>query len=216
MGFGAGTRAIWSVALAATLAVAVATVAISKSKPKKRAAATSAVAALKDVQGRRVGSVRFTPASRGRVLVTVRLTRLAPGFHGIHVHESGVCDAAAKDAAGATVPFFSAGGHLKTEDSQVHGQHAADMPPALVTGDGRAYARFFTDRIRVRSLLGGDGTAVIVHGLADNLANVPARYHSHTPDAGSTTFGPDEATLATGDSGGRVACGIVRRARRAA
>jgi len=38
---------------------------------------------------------------------------------------------------------------------------------------------------------------------------------AHIPDASSTTFGPDAATNATGDSGARAVCGIVRRVNRA-
>jgi Cu/Zn superoxide dismutase len=213
MRFRTGRRLVLSMTvLAGLIALAIAAVGSSGSTPK-RAPAVSAAAVLKDVQGRPVGTVRFTPRGRGRVEVTVGLKRLAPGFHGFHVHETGACDSKAKDPTGTVVPFFSAGGHFKTESTQVHGQHAADMPAALVMNDGRAFARFFTDRLRVRDLLAGDGSAVIVHGMADNLANIPARYHSHTPDETSTTFGPDEMTLATGDSGGRVACGIVRRRR---
>jgi hypothetical protein len=46
------------------------------------------------------------------------------------------------------------------------------------------------------------GTAI---GNADNFANIPTRYQSTTEGV----FGPDSATLATGDAGARVACGVV-------
>ena len=49
-----------------------------------------------------------------------------------------------------------------------------------------------------------DGAAIIIHAGADNFANIPARY-----SAGGVP-GPDAATLATGDSGSRVACGILQ------
>ena len=57
-----------------------------------------------------------------------------------------------------------------------------------------------------------DGSAIVVHASPDNLANIPSRYHSHTPDASSTTFGADTSTIGTGDSGDRIACGVVQRA----
>jgi Cu-Zn family superoxide dismutase len=40
----------------------------------------------------------------------------------------------------------------------------------------------------------------MVHAGADNFANIPERY---------APGGPDEDTLETGDSGGRVACGEI-------
>jgi superoxide dismutase, Cu-Zn family len=61
--------------------------------------------------------------------------------------------------------------------------------------------RFETDRFSVAALFDADGSAVIVHAGRDNFANILTRYHSHTEDV----FGPDSATLATGDAGGRNA-----------
>jgi Cu-Zn family superoxide dismutase len=87
------------------------------------------------------------------------------------------------------------------------------MPSLLVNVDGTAEARFETDRFVPAQLLDADGSAVIVHAGADNFANVPTRYHSHVPDASSTTYGPDATTLGNGDAGARTACGLVRRAR---
>jgi Cu-Zn family superoxide dismutase len=161
----------------------------------------TARATLLDAGGAKVGKVRFRSAGGGAVLVRVSVKGLEPGFHGFHVHETGACDA----------PFTGAGGHYNPT-SQAHGAHAGDMPPLLVGSDGRATARFKTTALTLDGLLdaGGDGSAVIVHAGADNLANIPSRYHSHVPDAASTTFGPDAATKATGDAGDRVACGVVR------
>lgn len=48
-----------------------------------------------------------------------------------------------------------------------------------------------------------DGSAVIVHAAADNFGNIPV--DRYDPD-------PDEATLNTGDAGGRVGCGLVEGA----
>jgi len=84
------------------------------------------------------------------------------------------------------------------------------MPPLFVTADGEAQLSFVTDSFRIGELVAGDGSAVMIHAGRDNLANIPGRYHSHVPDASSTTFGPDAETLKTGDSGSRVACGAVR------
>ena len=54
-------------------------------------------------------------------------------------------------------------------------------------------------------LIDGDGSALIIHAQPDNQGNIPSRYQS------ATGTGPDSATLATGDSGGRFGCGLVTR-----
>jgi superoxide dismutase, Cu-Zn family len=120
---------------------------------------------------------------------------VTPEFHGFHVHEIGEC----------VPPFTSAGGHFSPGDVP-HGKHAGDMPSLLVNEDGTAELEFETDRFSISDLFDASGSAVIVHAGRDNFANIPTRYHSHTEG----TLGPDSATLATGDSGARVACGVVR------
>ena len=48
-------------------------------------------------------------------------------------------------------------------------------------------------------LLAGQGTAIMIHEDPDNFANIPERYAP----------APDATTLATGDAGKRVACGVI-------
>jgi Cu-Zn family superoxide dismutase len=169
-------------------------------------APATARATLVDASGAKVGKVRFESdgAGAGALVVRVSVRGLTPGFHGFHVHETGACGA----------PFAGAGGHYNPT-AQMHGAHAGDMPPLLVGSDGRATARFTTSSLTLDGLVdaAGDGSAVIVHAGSDNLANIPSSYHSHLPDATSTTFGPDGSTKATGDAGARVACGVVRGAK---
>jgi Cu-Zn family superoxide dismutase len=164
-----------------------------------------ASAPLINADGQRVGRVVFVEA-HGRIAVFGRVVGVAPGFHGFHVHAVGVCDPDAIDAAGHPSPFFSAGGHLNPTGTD-HGEHAGDMPSLLVNRDGTAHAHFATDRFDVESLFDADGTAVIVHVGADNLANIPTRYQSSE----TSEPGPDAATRQTGDSGGRYACGVIAR-----
>jgi Cu-Zn family superoxide dismutase len=205
-------RASW-VAIIATGGSMLSLVAVALAQRPEGNRPGGTVARLQNAQGQSVGTVRLLPRAGRKVEVRVRLARLTAGFHALHVHEVGRCQRDARDAAGNPAPFFTAGGHFRTE-TQAHGEHAGDLPPVLVMRDGTARADFLTDRLRVRSLLAGDGSAVIVHALRDNLAHIPDRYHSHTPDASSTTVGPDAATLATGDAGPRVACGVLRKSRR--
>ncbi len=146
---------------------------------------------LKNVNGVAVGAVTFTQAKPGSpVDVRANTSRLPSGFHGFHVHAVGMCVAPT---------FASATGHLKATD-QGHGSHSGDMSSLLVKRNGTAALRLTTDRFTLADLRDADGSAVMVHADPDNFANVPPRY---APE------GPDQATLDTGDSGVRVACGAI-------
>ena len=65
------------------------------------------------------------------------------------------------------------------------------------------------DQLRVAralgELLGGAKTAIIIHEKADNFANIPPERYQQVNGAPP----PDETTLATGDAGKRVACGVI-------
>ena len=149
-----------------------------------------AAATLRNADGERVGRVEMRERRwEGGVLLVARVHDLAPGFHGFHVHTTGRCDAPA---------FTTAGGHFNPTAAG-HGDHAGDLPSLLVNEDGTAVLATVTDRFSIRDLRDADGSAVIVHSGRDNFANIPARYG-----------GPDAETLSTGDSGSRVACGVVR------
>lgn len=173
------------------------------------------IAEVQGSTGSAVGTVRFVRSDDGKVFVKARLAGLTPGFHGFHVHSVGVCDPAATDPSGNPVPFFSAGSHYNPVATNTHGAHAGDMPPLLVAQDGSAVLKFKTDRFTLAELRDADGSAVIVHAGADNLAHIPAttstgaeRYHSHSENV----FGADSASKATGDAGSRFGCGIVTKA----
>jgi superoxide dismutase, Cu-Zn family len=157
---------------------------------------------LTDADGREVGRVVVEDAEGG-TRVQVEVSGLEPGFHGFHVHEVGACepDSAAPDDPSRTGAFLSAGGHLGGTDGD-HGSHAGDLPSLLVAGDGSAMLSVTTDGFAPADLADDDGSAFMVHAGPDNSANVPERYASG---------GPDEETLRTGDSGGRVACGVLTR-----
>jgi Cu-Zn family superoxide dismutase len=148
---------------------------------------------LHDAAGASIGFVKLTKQG-GKVIVRGEVGGLTPGFHGFHVHAVGQC----------TAPFTSAGGHYNPGGTG-HGAHAGDMPSLLVLDDGTAEAQFATDNFAIDQLFDADGSAVIVHAAPDNFANIPTRYQSTTEGV----FGPDSATLATGDAGARVACGVV-------
>ncbi|HUR23584.1 MAG TPA: superoxide dismutase family protein [Acidimicrobiales bacterium] len=162
---------------------------------------------LRDVTDKALGTVSFSQEV-GTVRVRVTARGLTPGWHGFHVHTKGDCTV----GTGPTDPFSAAGGHLGSAatPAQSHSGHDGDMPLLYANDDGVASATFRTDNFTTAQLLDADGSAVIVHAGADNYANIPSRYASTTPGAPAT--GPDAATLATGDSGARQRCGVVRRA----
>ncbi|MBB2911407.1 Cu-Zn family superoxide dismutase [Streptosporangium becharense] len=157
-------------------------------------------AEIKDADGRDVGRlrVRDLPGEGDRTRVTVVVRGLPPGYHGFHIHAKGVCDPRSTDPKTGS-PFFSAGDHFSLRPGD-HPDHSGDLPDLLVNENGVGRLVAVTDRFTVEQLLDGDGSAVVIHALPDNQANVPERYRGD---------GPDETTRRTGDSGGRIACGVI-------
>jgi Cu-Zn family superoxide dismutase len=151
---------------------------------------------LYDGGGNEVGRAKLTQHGGGDVVVQVRVHDLPPGFHGFHVHAVGEC----------TPPFTSAGAHFDLgiappPTPHFHKDHSGDLPVLLVNADGTGNARFSTDRFPLAALFDGNGSALIIHANADNYANIPTRY----------VAAPDATTLATGDAGGRIACGVIEK-----
>lgn len=151
---------------------------------------------LKSAAGKAAGTVTFEIRGTG-VEVVADVSGLEPGFHGFHIHETGTCDPDAPMGA-----FDTAGGHW-APGSQTHGDHVGDLPPLLAAEDGTARATVITQRFPLVDLADEDGSAVMVHAGRDNQANVPDRYRA------GRRPGPDMETLDTGDSGDRVACGVI-------
>lgn len=142
-----------------------------------------------DVTGNDVGVIVFQPVTHGRVLITVNLRDVSPGFHGFHIHETGLCEG----------DFTSAGGHFDLQDAN-HGEHSGDLPLLEADESGHVFLALHTARFHFNDLFDKDGSAFIVHEDADNVANIPARYG-----------GADATTLSNGDAGGRFACGVISR-----
>lgn len=162
-----------------------------------------ATATILDADGNELGTATFTDED-GAVAVQVSVSDLDPGFYGFHLHATGLCE----PGEGEDPDFTTAAGHLGNEETD-HPDHAGDLPSLLVTQDGTADLAFTSDRFTVEELSDEDGTAVMVHGGPDNFANIPDHYSSENAD-GMT--GPDESTLSAGDSGPRIACGVVEAA----
>jgi Cu-Zn family superoxide dismutase len=154
---------------------------------EKSSAPLKAVAVLHPTAGNKVsGTVTFSEEADG-VKVRAEIAGLAPGNHGFHVHEFGDCSAA--DAS-------SAGAHFNPTKQPHAGpdapeRHVGDMGNVQADASGKATLEYVDHQISLtndeRSVI---GRSVVVHAKADDLKSQPA-----------------------GDSGARVACGVIGRAK---
>lgn len=155
-------------------------------------AATSkarAIAKLNGLDGKPMGTATFSQTSHG-VLIQFDLSGLTPGVHGIHVHTSGNCD--------PKVAFTSAGPHFSDTPTKMHGylaphgMHAGDLPNQFAAADGTLHATAISNAFSLgngkKSIFDRDGAALIVTSRGDDYFSQPA-----------------------GNSGDRVACGVIMR-----
>jgi Cu-Zn family superoxide dismutase len=167
--------------------------------------AETITAQLKTPDGTPVANATFD-WSGGYATVTVETTSggiLAPGFHGLHLHSVGKCEAdSVAPSGGAPGNFNSAGGHLQVPGHTGH-PASGDLTSLQVRSDGSAKLVTTTDAFTKADLTGPEGSALIIHEGADNFANIPPRYSVDGKP------GPDEQTMATGDAGKRVACAVI-------
>ena len=163
---------------------------IAQAQPEEKSAAPlKAIAVLypsKSGSPAVTGTVTFTEVADG-VQVHADLTGLTPGNHGFHVHEFGDCSAA--DAS-------SAGAHFNPTNKPHAGpdateRHVGDMGNVEAGASGKATLEYVDHQISLtndeRSVI---GRSVVVHAKADDLKSQPA-----------------------GDSGARIACGVIGRAK---
>lgn len=87
-------------------------------------------------------------------------------------------------STGGDVAFAGAGGHYNPTGAD-HPQHAGDLPPILALSDGVALSAVYTDRFKPSQVI---GRSVVLHDMPDDLHSQPA-----------------------GNSGARVACGVIER-----
>jgi superoxide dismutase, Cu-Zn family len=124
------------------------------------------------------------------VEITVTVSGLKPGAHGLHFHAVGKCEAPG---------FTSAGGHFDPgpagngDPDANHPFHMGDLPNLFADASGKATFKAVTNRVTLSagplSVFDADGTAIIIHA---------------NPDEGIT------AESKAGKSGGpRVGCGVI-------
>ncbi len=145
---------------------------------------TTAVAQLEPKSGSKVtGIVAFTKVG-DEVRVVAFIQNLTPGKHGFHIHEKGDCSA--PDAASAGAHFNPTQQHHGNPLTAEH--HAGDL--GNIEADASGNARL--DWKGKLSLSGKDpiiGKSVVVHEKEDDLKTDPS-----------------------GNSGARVACGVINAA----
>jgi Cu-Zn family superoxide dismutase len=126
------------------------------------------------------------------VELTVTVSGLKPGAHGIHLHAIGKCEAPAFTAAGG---HFDPGPAGNMDPDANHPFHMGDIPQLTTGANGKATMKVATTRVTLSdgplSLFDADGSAIIVHA---------------NPDQGIT------GEPKSGVSGGpRVACGVIEK-----
>jgi Cu-Zn family superoxide dismutase len=161
---------------------------VAQAQPEEKSSAPlKAIVVLHPTAGNKAsGTVTFTEVADG-VQIHADLTGLTPGNHGFHVHEFGDCSAA--DAS-------SAGAHFNPTNNPHAGpdaaeRHVGDMGNVEADASGKATLEYVDHQISLttdeRSVI---GRSVVVHVKADDLKTQPA-----------------------GDSGARIACGVIGRAK---
>ena len=164
-------------------------------------------AQLKNAGGTTVATADFE-FSAGFVTITVKTTgsgQLTPGFHGLHIHSVGKCEAdSVAPTGGPPGDFESAGAHFQAPGHSGH-PASGDLTSLQVRQDGTAELVTTTDAFTAEDLQAGAKTSIIIHEKADNFANIPPERYQQI----NGTPPPDATTMATGDAGKRVACGVI-------
>jgi superoxide dismutase, Cu-Zn family len=132
--------------------------------------AGSLTAELKTLDGKPVATATFD-FTGGYVTVTVKTVApgiLAPGFHGMHVHEIGKCEPnSVAPSGGPPGNFLSAGGHYQAP-GHTGKPESGDLTSLEVRSDGSAYLVTTTDAFTRDDLLAGNKTALMLHGTEDS------------------------------------------------
>ncbi|HRP06858.1 MAG TPA: superoxide dismutase family protein [Gemmatimonadales bacterium] len=144
---------------------------------------TPAIAILHDTAGSEVGRVTLAQTDSG-ISVIGRIDGFAQGERGIHVHATGSC----------SPTFEAAGPHWNPADKShgldnPDGPHQGDLSNVAFQSDSSGQVDGFIRGAGLRSmggLIDADGAAIVLHHSRDDQRTDPA-----------------------GNSGARVACGVV-------
>lgn len=141
---------------------------------------------VRDAQGR--SRARATVEQSGDSLrVRIEASGMGPGSYGAHIHAVGRCDPPAFTTAG---PHWNPIGQMHGKDNP-KGMHKGDLPNLMVGADGRGSFEYTIPNAVLSGMLptklvDADGAAVVIHARPD-----------------------DHRTDPSGNSGGRIACGVL-------
>lgn len=140
-----------------------------------------ATAQLTDTTGRPVGRATVREVAGG-LRVTIDARGLPAGTHGAHLHTVGACTPPDFTSAG---PHWNPAG-TKHGSMNPQGPHGGDLPNLLIGKDGRGTLGVVLAGATMDGLLDADGASMVIHAAPDDLATDPS-----------------------GNSGARVACGVL-------
>ena len=161
---------------------ALATPAFAKSNPNKL------VIHLKNSAGQDAGTATFKQLKDGKLSIKLSLKNIYFGQHAVHIHEHPVCDAPDFEGAG---PHFNPAGKQHGTLNPL-GHHNGDLPGNISIGeDHTGDVTFKVDDLSLDpnapdSIIAHGGTSIVVHEHADDMKTNP-----------------------TGNSGNRIACGVI-------
>lgn len=139
--------------------------------PSATSQAGTLAAHLKTAEGKPVADATFD-FSGGHATVRIQTVAngiLAPGSHGVHIHEIGKCEPhSVAPEGGPPGNFLSAGGHYQAP-GHTGKPESGDLPPLEVGPDGSGTLQTTTDAFTKDQLLAGKGTSLMIHGV-DHMA----------------------------------------------
>jgi Cu-Zn family superoxide dismutase len=162
---------LFAVAAAAAVAAAGAVATVPAQGPDAHQGHATRVAAKADIKGKGItGTAEFSEQHQGTgtmVEITLQVSGLTPGKHGVHLHAIGKCEP----------DFAAAGGHFdpgpasNTDPDANHPYHMGDVPNVEVGANGRGEMKILTTRVTLSegplSVFDADGTAIIIHANED-------------------------------------------------